>query len=256
MDLVQVQNNQVVVSSRQIAEHFGKQHFHVLRDIENMKKDISNFGLIFFRTELPDKYGRLQPAYLMNKKGFTLLSMGFTGKKAIAWKLKYIDAFEAMEKKLRELENVPSYQIDDRVKRAEAWIREEKERLKLAKSNEKLRAEKTKLSLKLDKESEFRKVIFDTSDCINYTNAAKAIIPLFKNFTRTKMINFLKEIHAVDKENLPYARYIKSGHFKLKEHLVIPKNGSRSFIKKQGYVTQKGLKWIIKRYGQKESEMN
>lgn len=248
MELIQVQNNQAVVSSRQVAEHFEKMHKNVLRDIENILKDMLKIEPIFFRTELPDKYGRLQPAYLMNKKGFALLSMGFTGKKAIAWKLKYIDAFEAMEKKLRELENVPSYQIDDRIKRAEAWIREEKERLRLAHKNEKLLTEKTELSSKLDEESRFRKAVFDRSDCVNYTDAAKALIPYVKNFNRTKLLSFLREIKAIDKDNVPYAKYIKSGHFRLKEILVIPRPGHRGFIRKQGYLTQKGLDWVIKRY--------
>nr|DAK26507.1 MAG TPA: regulatory protein [Caudoviricetes sp.] len=248
MELIQVQNNQAVVSSRQVAEHFEKNHFHVLRDIDNIKKDVSNFGDIFFETELPDKYGRMQRAYLMNKKGFTLLSMGFTGKKALEWKLKYIDAFEMMEKKMRELENVPSYQIDDRVKRAEVWIREEKERLKLAKSNEKLLTEKNDLTEKLNEESKFRKAVFDRSDCVNYTDAAKALIPYVKNFNRTKLLSFLRGIKAIDKDNIPYAKYIKSGHFRLKEILVIPRPGHRGFIRKQGYLTQKGLDWVIKRY--------
>jgi Rha family phage regulatory protein len=83
-----------------VAENFEKEHKHVLRDIDNLKKDVPNFGLMFYETELPDAYGRLQRAYYITKKGFQLLAMGFTGKKAIEWKLRYIDAFEAMEKHL------------------------------------------------------------------------------------------------------------------------------------------------------------
>ena len=94
-------SGQPVASSRDIAEHFGKGHNHVLRDIDAMKEDVSNFGQMFFTTEIPDNYGRPQRAYLMNRDGFTLLAMGFTGKAALEWKLKYIEAFNAMERELR-----------------------------------------------------------------------------------------------------------------------------------------------------------
>ena len=72
-----------------------------MRDIDTLKEDVSNFGQMFFDTEIPDSYGRPQRAYLMNRDGFTLLAMGFTGKEALEWKVKYINAFNAMEQELR-----------------------------------------------------------------------------------------------------------------------------------------------------------
>lgn len=100
--ILSMQSGEPVASSRQIAENFEKNHNHVLRDIDSLKKDVSNFGQMFFETTAPDSYGREQRAYLMNRDGFTLLAMGFTGKAALEWKLKYIAAFNEMEKKLTE----------------------------------------------------------------------------------------------------------------------------------------------------------
>lgn len=100
--VLSMQSGEPVASSRQIAENFQKNHNHVLRDIDSLKKDVSNFGQMFFETTAPDSYGREQRAYLMNRDGFTLLAMGFTGKAALEWKLKYIAAFNEMEKKLTE----------------------------------------------------------------------------------------------------------------------------------------------------------
>lgn len=100
-DLLTISNGQPTASSRDIAEHFGKRHDHVLRDIETLGKDLPNFGEMFFDTEIPDSYGRPQRAYLMNRDGFTLLAMGFNGKEALEWKIKYINAFNAMEQELR-----------------------------------------------------------------------------------------------------------------------------------------------------------
>lgn len=100
--ILSTQNGEPVASSRQIADNFEKRHDHVMRDIDTIKKDVPNFGEMFFETETPDTYGRPQRTYLMNRDGFSLLVMGFTGKAALEWKLKYIAAFSAMEKKLKE----------------------------------------------------------------------------------------------------------------------------------------------------------
>lgn len=100
--ILSMQNGEPVVSSRQIAENFEKNHRDVLRAVDNLKEDVRNFAQMFFETTAPDSYGREQRAYLMNRDGFTLLAMGFTGKAALEWKLKYIAAFNEMEKKLTE----------------------------------------------------------------------------------------------------------------------------------------------------------
>lgn len=102
--ILSMQNGEPVVSSRQIAESFGKEHKHVLRDIENLIGGESKIGLssMFFKSEYISAQNKKLPEYLMNRDGFTLLAMGFTGKAALEWKLKYIAAFNEMEKKLAE----------------------------------------------------------------------------------------------------------------------------------------------------------
>ena len=100
--ILSMQNGEPVVSSRQIAENFDKNHRDVLRAVDNLKEDVRNFAQMFFESTEADSYGREQRTYLMNRDGFTLLAMGFTGKAALEWKLKYIAAFNEMEKKLTE----------------------------------------------------------------------------------------------------------------------------------------------------------
>lgn len=109
-DLVEIKNNQVVVSSRQVAGNFNKRHDHILRDIETLKKDVPKFGEMFQESSAPDTYGRKQKIYFMNRDGFSLLVMGFTGREALKWKIKYIEAFNAMEKALRERRPLPAPQ--------------------------------------------------------------------------------------------------------------------------------------------------
>ena len=103
---VRIENDFMVTDSRNIAEVFGKQHKHVLDSIRNLGKDVPNFRQMFFESTMPDKYGRQQKIFLMTRDGFTLLAMGFTGKEAIAWKLKYIEAFNTLEKAWNSPEQV------------------------------------------------------------------------------------------------------------------------------------------------------
>lgn len=101
---VQVINNngELVVSSRKVAEDFGKEHKVVLRSVREILVE-QNCATKFFHETTHEYRGQQFPEYLMNRDGFCLLVMGFTGKEALAWKLKYIEAFNAMEKKLKEL---------------------------------------------------------------------------------------------------------------------------------------------------------
>lgn len=100
-ELLTISNGQPTASSRDIAEHFGKEHKNVLQSIENLTAENSALTQMFFKTSYTSGTGKAYPMYLMNRDGFTLLAMGFTGKEALAWKMKYINAFNAMEQELR-----------------------------------------------------------------------------------------------------------------------------------------------------------
>ena len=101
-NLVTVVNENVVVSSREVAEHFGKQHKHVLDAIDNLVAENSATKNMFLE-QTREYRGRDFRFYLMNRDGFSLLVMGFTGAKALEWKLKYIEAFNTMEKELNNI---------------------------------------------------------------------------------------------------------------------------------------------------------
>lgn len=94
-------NNQLVVSSLQVAEDFGKEHKHVLEIIRKMTAENSALLDMFYESTYRSKQNKALPMYLMNRDGFSLLVMGFTGKEALDWKIKYIKAFNSMESQLR-----------------------------------------------------------------------------------------------------------------------------------------------------------
>ena len=113
LDLVTInENHQAVTTSVKIAEVFGKEHKSVIRAINNIIGDLRNLEDGGQHNFAPSSYINLQrkeqKQYIVTRDGFTLLAMGFTGKKALEFKIKYIAAFNAMEAKLKELANVPA----------------------------------------------------------------------------------------------------------------------------------------------------
>lgn len=94
-----------VTSSIKVAEYFDKPHSDVLKSIRRLidaKADFSREGN-FSLTEEINQLGattRKVPFYWMDRKGFSILAMGFTGAKALDFKCAFYDEFERMEKAL------------------------------------------------------------------------------------------------------------------------------------------------------------
>ena len=93
---------QPAVLSTDVALRFQKKHTHVLRDIDRLRSMCPKgfFDLNFKAVEQTTQVGfgeRKDRAYLLTRDAFSLLVMGFTGSAAIRWKLRYIEAFNALE---------------------------------------------------------------------------------------------------------------------------------------------------------------
>lgn len=107
---------QPMTSSRKVAEVFGKRHDHVLRDIEKLKNSLLKIGepnsdFKSGKSQLPtiekSSYkdrGKTYPEYLLNRDAFSLLVMGFTGKRALVWKIQFIEAFNQMESLIKSIQ--------------------------------------------------------------------------------------------------------------------------------------------------------
>nr|DAM69971.1 MAG TPA: regulatory protein [Caudoviricetes sp.] len=98
-------NNQPTTSSKVLADTFGKAHKDVIRAINNLEipADFRERNFAPSRYHSKNKNGQILPAYEITRDGFTLLAMGFTGSKALKFKLQYIQAFNAMEAKLKAI---------------------------------------------------------------------------------------------------------------------------------------------------------
>ena len=100
--VLRIFKNQPVANSVEVAKFFGKRHDHVIRDIRKIMSNCPesfnapNFGAVKYK----DSKGELREAFYLTRDGFTLLAMGFTGSKAMRFKIAYIEAFNAMEAEL------------------------------------------------------------------------------------------------------------------------------------------------------------
>lgn len=145
-ELVEVQNEQVVTDSLKVGNIFEKDHKHVLDSIRQILAAENSAAKFFYETTYENR-GKQYPMYLMNRDGFSLLVMGFTGAKAMQWKIKYIEAFNEMEKRLKEQ---PKSQIDILVESAKALQRQERELARLRLDTEEIRKEQKIQSSRLD----------------------------------------------------------------------------------------------------------
>lgn len=100
-NLVIMKDRQAVTDSLKVAESFDKKHKNVLQNIQNLAAENSATKKMFVESTYVNR-GKEYPMIYMNRDGFTLLAMSFTGKKALDFKLKYIQAFNEMEKRIRQ----------------------------------------------------------------------------------------------------------------------------------------------------------
>ena len=102
-DLVIMKDRQAVTSSLNVAENFDKQHKHVLEAIDELVGVVENSADLFYEdTYIHPQNKQGYRVIYMNRDGFTILAMGFTGKKALQFKLKYIEAFNQMEEHIKQ----------------------------------------------------------------------------------------------------------------------------------------------------------
>ncbi|EAJ5335227.1 phage regulatory protein [Campylobacter coli] len=121
------QDNQIFCTSLDVAKVFGKRHDNILRDIENILNDLREIGDLQCKLNFEEvvriskttnpKNGKLvnrkMPMYNLTRDGFSLLAMGFTGKKALQFKIAFINAFNEMEKLLQKEIKSPNKYLTD-----------------------------------------------------------------------------------------------------------------------------------------------
>ncbi|RND95701.1 phage regulatory protein, Rha family [Lacticaseibacillus paracasei] len=239
-ELVIMHNKQAVTTSLRVAEVFGKDHKHVLETISNLAAEKS--AAKFFAETTYDNRGKQYPMYYMNRDGFTLLAMGFTGKKALQFKIQYIQAFNSMETQIRTGYAIPgSY--------AEA--------LKLAANQaEKIERQKQTIAIQAPK-ALFADAVATSQTTILVGDLAKVLKQNGVDIGAKRLFAWLREQGYLIKRigadyNSPTQRAMELGLFEVKETAISHSDGHVT-VQKTPKVTGKGQQYFINKFLQKEA---
>ena len=225
IELVNVVDKKVVTTSLKVAEMFDKEHKHVMESIrlllETGEISQSNFGLSDYSTER----GKTYPMYLIDRDGFTLLAMGFTGKEALKFKVQYIQAFNKMEEELTEK---AKFQLPTTFAQA----------LQLAATQ----AEELEKQQLLLEEQKPKVEMYDTIMASDKLFSMNEVAKLINSVGRNKLFKMLRDAKILMLDNNPYQKYVDMGYFKVVE--VTTTDGS---IYVATRATNKGIEFICKR---------
>ncbi|MDR1373167.1 MAG: phage regulatory protein/antirepressor Ant [Dysgonamonadaceae bacterium] len=221
-----------VTTSLLVAQKFGKEHKHVLEVIRTLAEnsaDLPKIKNMFYEALLPDSYGRMQPLFVMNRDGFSLLVMGFTGKEALRFKLDFIEAFNRMESIIKN----GQHQVPCSFREA---------LLLAAQQQEQIETQQKQLALQAPKVALMNKIL-DTDQKIDIGQASKILsLPFGRN---TLFANLREKGVFFKNRNEPKQEYIERGYFELKEKWIDREHHDGFMIVKV-LVTQKGLDFIAR----------
>lgn len=231
-DLVIMKNQKAVTSSLQIAESFNKNHQHVLEAIDNLTVENSGVKNLFFESTYTNSRGRQYRQIYMNRDGFTLLAMGFTGKQALEFKLKYINAFNKME---HQIEITGGFQIPNNMAEALRLAADQAEQIETMKPK-----------------ALFADAVATSHTAILVGDLAKLLrgngvdIGANRLFDWMRTNGYLISGNRTDR-NMPTQKSMELGLFKVKETVINHSDGHTS-ISKTPKVTGKGQTYFINKF--------
>lgn len=205
-------NDQAVTSSLLIAEKFGKSHDNVLRGIRNLIQGgvLKNDETPMFEetTYINEQNKQVYPMFLMNRDGFTLLAMGFTGKRAMQFKLEYIKAFNKMEAIIKE-QTKPKSQAEMLLEQCKLMVEQEHRLQKVEQRLDKIDEERVENGkLLLEAEVSENKV-----PEITMRNKIRRLVNQYAAATNTSQKDIWHDIY----NNLYYAYNISINSYKEKK---------------------------------------
>ena len=236
--ITKTEDGKLVVSSRRVADDFKKRHSDVIEKIQQLIKAEKSVMSMFIESSYKAGTGKNYKEYLLTRDGFSLLVMGFNGREALEWKLKYIEAFNTMERKLKEISKPDSYMIDDPIERAKRWIEE--------------REQYNKVAAELEEQNSFVNKISASENSLVVREVAKLASKGNITIGEKALWNKLREWGYISRKSTePMQSAINSGWFEVIERVV--ERDGKSFVYKTTKVTSKGQIHIIKKLS-KESE--
>lgn len=241
-------DNQPLTNSLLVAETFGKEHRNVLRDIKNLIEGgvLKNEQTPMFEetTYISEQNKQSYPLYVMNQDGFTLLAMGFNGKKAMEFKLKYIEAFNAMKKQIEQSKpSVPQNYLEA----LKSLVKAEEEKQQLALENK----QKDETIITISKANvELGNKITEMLPKVSYydrilqSNATMTITQIAQDYgmsaiAMNKELESMRIQHKERGQWILYAQFLKGGYVHSRAVDIIRKDG-RHDVKYNTEWTTKG----------------
>lgn len=222
------ESNEVLTNSLLVAEKFGKDHKRVLQDIRDLKCSNQFRQHNFVLSSYCSDQNRELPMYVMNKDGFTLLVMGYTGETAMKFKEDYIEAFNKMEETIKNGGfNIPKSFREALLLAAEQQAQIEQQQMRIEEMKPK---------------EEFFDQVTDSKDACDMATVAKV---LNMGVGRNKLFEILRDKKVLQERNAPYQSYIDRGWFRVIESKYTKPNGDMC-VNYKTIVYQKRHRWYQK----------
>lgn len=240
-NLVYANGAVALTNSILVAKKFGKEHKHVLDAIRELVKgcaENSADSMFEETTYVHPQNGQEYPMFIMNRDGFTLLAMGFTGEKALRFKLDYIKAFNAMEETIKNLHRIPQTLPEA--------LRLAADQAEQIEQQQRMIEHKDGVIGKLQPLADFAKTAFTSDTLVSISQAAKILrLP----FGRNTLFKKLRESGIFFKgKNEPKRKYCDADYFRVVERSPI-ETSNGLMIPVTVYCTQKGLAYINFKFG-------
>lgn len=239
------ESNQVLTNSLLVAEKFGKNHKHVLDAIRELISSAEKSAVL--KMFVPYTYiasnNKENPMFIMNRDGFTLLAMGFTGEKALQFKLEYINAFNKMEEAIKNGGfNVPKSFREALLLAAEQQEVIENQQKQIEEKNAKIEADKPKVL--------FSEAVSASNKSILVRELAKLITQNGYQIGEKQLYERLRKAGYLcssgESYNQPTQTYMNMGLFHLKKTSVICDGESKVYTVTK--VTPKGQIYFINKF--------
>ena len=227
------ESNQPITNSKLVAEVFGKEHKHVREAIKKLITTAENSTVqqMFSESTYLNEQNKEQPMFIMNQDGFTLLAMGFNGKKAMEFKLKYIEAFNAMKRQIEQSKpSVPQTYLEA----LKSLVKAEEEKQQLALENKKqqeqiLTISKTNMELGNKITEMLPKVSY--YDKILQSNATMTVTQIAQDYGMSavrmnKELESMKIQHKVRGQWILFAQFLKGGYVHSRAVDIVRSDGS------------------------------
>lgn len=225
-----------ITNSLLVAAKFGKKHKDVLRSIRTLISSAQNCAQFFYSDNYKDSTGKKNELYVMNRDGFSLLVMGFTGKDALKFKLDFINAFNKMEEVVKAKSLMPDF--NNPAEAARAW----------ADAYEKKQLAETKVKELMPK-ALFADSVSASKTSILIGELAKILRQNGVETGQNRLFQWMRENKYLISRNgtdfnMPTQKSMDLGLFEIKETTVNHSDGHIT-INKTPKVTGKGQKYFI-----------